>query len=84
MVVTGSGRLDTYQKGGDSLLGRYDLYRLHPFTVGELLANGRQHVPSPAELIDRLQAPDVPAGAPEAVELIERACGIHVPRVLPA
>ena len=34
--VTGSGRLDLYQKGGDSLLGRYFLYRMHPLSVGEL------------------------------------------------
>ncbi|MCZ8156868.1 MAG: ATP-binding protein [Leptospira sp.] len=34
--VTGSGRLDLYQKGGDSLLGRYFLYHLHPFTISEL------------------------------------------------
>jgi hypothetical protein len=34
--VTGSGRLDLYQKGGDSLLGRYFLYRMHPISVGEL------------------------------------------------
>ncbi len=33
--VTGSGRLDLYQKGGDSLLGRYFLYRMHPLSVGE-------------------------------------------------
>ena len=26
--VTGSGRLDLYQKGGESLLGRYFLYRI--------------------------------------------------------
>ena len=34
--VTGSGRLDLFQKGGDSLLGRYFLYHLHPFSIGEL------------------------------------------------
>ena len=34
--VTGSGRLDLYQKGSDSLLGRYFLYRMHPFSLGEL------------------------------------------------
>jgi hypothetical protein len=34
--VTGSGRLDLYQKGSDSLLGRYFLYRMHPLSVGEL------------------------------------------------
>ena len=35
VVVTGSARLDVYRKGGDSLLGRYFPYRLHPFSVGE-------------------------------------------------
>ena len=37
MLVTGSARLDIYRKGGDSLLGRYYYYRLHPFSVAELL-----------------------------------------------
>lgn len=36
VLVTGSSRLDVYQRGGDSLMGRYFHYRLHPFTVGEL------------------------------------------------
>jgi uncharacterized protein len=35
-IVTGSGRLDHYQKGGDSLAGRYDPYQLFPFTPGEI------------------------------------------------
>lgn len=38
MLVTGSARLDLYQKGGDSLMGRYFYYRLHPFSVAELLS----------------------------------------------
>ena len=37
VIVTGSGRLDVYQKGGDSLLGRYHQYRLHPLSVTELV-----------------------------------------------
>ncbi len=36
VVVTGSARLDLFQRGGDSLLGRYELLRLHPFSIGEL------------------------------------------------
>lgn len=36
VLVTGSGRLDLYQKGGDSLLGRYHQYRLHPLSVREI------------------------------------------------
>jgi uncharacterized protein len=35
IVVTGSSRLDIYQKGRDSLMGRYFLYRLHPLSVRE-------------------------------------------------
>jgi uncharacterized protein len=35
-LVTGSGRLDLYQKGGDSLAGRYFLFHLWPFTISEL------------------------------------------------
>ena len=37
IVVTGSARMDVYRRGGDSLMGRYFPYRLHPFTVAELL-----------------------------------------------
>jgi uncharacterized protein len=37
LLVTGSARLDLYQKGGDSLLGRYFYYRLHPLSIAELL-----------------------------------------------
>jgi len=36
-LVTGSARLDVYRKSGDSLLGRYRNYRLHPLSVTELL-----------------------------------------------
>ena len=35
IIVTGSARLDVYRRGGESLLGRYIPYRLHPFSVGE-------------------------------------------------
>lgn len=36
-IVSGSGRLDIYQKGGDSLAGRYLLFYLWPFTIAELV-----------------------------------------------
>jgi uncharacterized protein len=34
-LVSGSGRLDLYQKGGDSLAGRYLPFHLWPFTISE-------------------------------------------------
>ena len=36
ILITGSGRLDLYRFGGDSLQGRYHLLRLHPFSAAEL------------------------------------------------
>jgi hypothetical protein len=42
-LITGSARLDIYRKGGDSMLGRYHYYRLHPFTLAE--AAGRTSMP---------------------------------------
>ncbi|HMP49799.1 MAG TPA: ATP-binding protein [Oligoflexia bacterium] len=36
IIVTGSARLDYFRKGGDSLLGRYRYFRLHPFSLGEV------------------------------------------------
>lgn len=36
ILVTGSARLETYQKGGDSLAGRYFSFRLHPLTIKEI------------------------------------------------
>jgi predicted AAA+ superfamily ATPase len=35
-LVTGSARLDHLRKSGDSLLGRYHYYRLHPYSLPEL------------------------------------------------
>lgn len=35
-LVSGSGRLDLYQKGSDSLAGRYFLFHIWPFTISEL------------------------------------------------
>jgi predicted AAA+ superfamily ATPase len=35
LLVTGSARLEFFQKSGDSMLGRYLPWRLHPFCLGE-------------------------------------------------
>lgn len=50
VLVTGSARLDIYRKGGDSLFGRYFLYHLHPFSMGEIqFAN---MIPGPQDLLE--------------------------------
>ena len=47
-LITGSAKLDTYSRGGDSLQGRNYFHRMHPFTLPELL--GRKAVPSVEEM----------------------------------
>ena len=37
ILVTGSARLDVFKRGGDSLMGRYFPYHMHPLSIGELL-----------------------------------------------
>jgi uncharacterized protein len=37
IILTGSSKLDVYRKGGDSLMGRYFPFRIHPFSVAECL-----------------------------------------------
>jgi len=44
IIVTGSARLDVYKRGGDSMMGRYFLYRVHPFSVRELVDSSLKEV----------------------------------------
>lgn len=54
ILVTGSARLDVFRRGGESLLGRYFPFRLHPLSMGEL-AGGP--APGPDDLAAALKAP---------------------------
>lgn len=57
MMVTGSARLDVYRKDGDSMVGRYHAWRLHPFSLSE---------PQPGiSLVDSLQRLMSVGGFPE-------------------
>lgn len=52
LVVTGSARMDTYLKVGDSLAGRYFQYRLHPFDVRELFV--LKYSGTPRQWVERM------------------------------
>ena len=39
VIATGSARMDVYKRGGDSMMGRYFPYRIHPLSVGELVSS---------------------------------------------
>ncbi|MBM3198278.1 MAG: ATP-binding protein [Chlamydiae bacterium] len=54
ILVTGSARLDVYKRGGDSLMGRYFRYRLHPLSIGEILRSSLplQEISAPSPVSD--------------------------------
>lgn len=52
IIVTGSARIDSYKKVGDSLAGRYFHYRVHPLDVREILAINKNQ--KPFEVIEKL------------------------------
>jgi uncharacterized protein len=61
ILVTGSAHLEVFRKGGDSLMGRYFPYRLHPLSVAELTCTDlpnepirREPAPIDGETLDRL------------------------------
>ncbi len=61
VLVTGSARLEVFRKGGDSLMGRYFPYRLHPLSAAELSCTDLpdepirpRPEPVEAEVLDRL------------------------------
>jgi hypothetical protein len=78
-IVTGSGRLDVYQRGGDSLMGRYDLYHLHPFTAGERRAAGAQVLAEPNDFVSALLAAESSRQTEEALSEVERFSGFPEP-----
>lgn len=76
ILVTGSGRLDLYQRGGDSLFGRYHLYHLLPYSVGELV---RQAKPlGPDEALKKIMEPPKAEGK-EAFETLWNFNGFPEP-----
>jgi predicted AAA+ superfamily ATPase len=52
-IVSGSGRLDIYQKGGDSLAGRFLSMHIWPFTLAEIFGKNKdadEFIKNPLEL----------------------------------
>lgn len=57
IIVTGSSRMDIYRRGGDSMMGRYFLYRMHPFSVAETVYTD---LPDPKRIVrDPVKIKDV-------------------------
>jgi predicted AAA+ superfamily ATPase len=41
-LITGSARLDLFRRAGDSLVGRYNLFHMFPFTLSEIAGASRK------------------------------------------
>jgi len=57
ILVTGSARMDIFRKGGDSLMGRYFNYRLHPLSVAEL-SHSTWNIEKPLQAAHAIAAED--------------------------
>lgn len=71
IFVTGSARLDYFRRGGDSLIGRYEHLRLHPFSVGELvrIETGKS---SPPPLLNWLVLPEETSDLTKSQNIFDR------------
>lgn len=74
ILVMGSARLDVYRRGGDSLMGRYFYYRLHPFSLAESI--GKRNAVKPLSEINILSAT---AEASEALAALIKLGGFPEP-----
>ena len=53
IIVTGSAKLNIYKHGGDSMMGRYFLYQIHPLTIAEIVRPiFTEQIISPPQLIN--------------------------------
>ncbi len=75
-LILGSGRLDIFQKGGDSLAGRYFLFHLWPLTLAELNPR-RKNFPSFAK--NPLEVPPLHPSTKPTWETLSRLSGFPEP-----
>lgn len=56
IIVTGSAKFDVYNRSGDSLMGRYFPYRIHPLSLREIMSPARSDhlIQPPAAIADDL------------------------------
>lgn len=73
-LLTGSARLNVFRRGGDSLQGRYHYYRLHPFSLAEVLKKKNKISPGKELVFQNYHAEDA-----SAVETLLRFGGFPEP-----
>lgn len=74
ILVTGNARLDVYRRGGDSLMGRYFYYRLHPFSLAEC-----HETHNPLKPFDEIVIPMASPGASRTLAVLMKFGGFPEP-----
>ncbi|MCK4764376.1 MAG: ATP-binding protein [Candidatus Aminicenantes bacterium] len=74
LLVTGSARLNVFRKGGDSLMGRDYYYRLHPFSLAELM-NSKKKI----QVMKELEIPPTAKSGIEFFNLLLKFGGFPEP-----
>lgn len=78
-IVTGSARLDLFRKSGDSLVGRYFLFRMLPLGIREVVPAIQSKVKEWSPEEELRFVPQVPPTAGEAVENLLNLTGYPEP-----
>ena len=80
-IVTGSARLDLFRKSGDSLAGRYFLFKLFPLLLAEYLSRDRLQLAAPPESARHFVEKRISGGVchQEAMENLLRFSGFPEP-----
>lgn len=76
IVVTGSARLNVFKKGGDSLMGRYIPFRLHPLSYGEIVG---PEILNPDQWLHRLFQRKDPSTNQEVISRLLKLSGFPEP-----
>lgn len=76
VIVTGSARLNVFKKGGDSLMGRYLNFRLHPLSYGELHSKSSL---DPEKWKSRLFSKKIDEGDQKVIESLMALSGFPEP-----
>lgn len=79
ILVTGSAQLDYYRRGGDSLLGLYHHYRLHPFSVAEILCGNKATPPKVPKPFQELTFPPIHAESSRLTQSLKTFGGFPEP-----
>lgn len=70
-LITGSAKLDTFRRSGDSLVGRYFLTHLLPISIGDLIRYNFEEFQSAETLLNTIKDSKLEISQPDLATLIQ-------------